>query len=176
MARAVKPAAVRSVLAPVAGPGPVPVTLRINHQTYQLQLEPRCSLLDALRAHLGMTGTKRVCNLGECGACTVLRDGRPIYSCLALALECQGHELLTIEGLSPDGQLDPVQEAFIQADAVQCGFCTPGQVMAAKALLDANPTPTDEDIRRALAGNLCRCGTYTHIREAIRQLSARSTG
>ncbi|MGH2457899.1 MAG: (2Fe-2S)-binding protein [Chloroflexota bacterium] len=150
------------------------MTLCVNQQVFRVSLEPHASLLDALRLHLGLTGAKRVCNLGECGACTVLLDGRPIYSCLALAIECQGHEIRTIEGLSSDGALDPVQDAFIRHDAVQCGFCTPGQIMSAKALLADHPDPSDDDIRRAMAGNLCRCGTYSHIVEAIRDLATGS--
>ena len=147
------------------------MTLHVNQQIYQVSLEPRCSLLDALRLHLGLTGAKRVCNLGECGACTVLLDGRPVYSCIALAIDCQNHDIGTIEGLSSDGALDPVQDAFVRHDAVQCGFCTPGQVLSAKALLPEKSEPTDEDIRRAMAGNLCRCGTYTHVVEAIQDLA-----
>jgi xanthine dehydrogenase YagT iron-sulfur-binding subunit len=165
--RQVVPAA---IIAPVTGPGPVPVTLRINGQMYRLSLEPRWSLLDVLRENLGLTGAKRVCNLGECGACTVLLDGRPVYSCITLALECEKHDVTTIEGLAVEGKLDPVQEAFIRCDAVQCGFCTPGQVLAAKALLAQNPHPTDQEIIRAMAGNLCRCGAYPHIFNAIRSL------
>lgn len=153
------------------GPSPTMVTLRINGQTHSLSLEPRRSLLDTLRQDLGLTGAKRVCNLGECGACTVLLDGKPVYSCLALAIECQGHEVTTIEGLAVDGRLDPVQEAFVRADAVQCGYCTPGQILTAKALLAENPRPSEAEIRRALAGNLCRCGTYLQILEALRLLS-----
>ena len=165
--RQVVPAA---IIAPVTGPGPVPVTLRINGQMHRLSLEPRRSLLDALREDLGLTGAKRVCNLGECGACTVLLDGRPVYSCITLALECEKHDVTTIEGLAVEGKLDPVQEVFIRCDAVQCGFCTPGQVLAAKALLAQNPHPTDQEIIRAMAGNLCRCGAYSHIFNAIRSL------
>ncbi len=156
----------------VAGPRPVPVQLQINRSVYRLNLDPRRSLLDALRIDLGLTGTKRVCNLGECGACTVLLDGRPINACITLALECQDHEITTIEGLTVDGRLDPVQEAFIRFDAVQCGFCTPGQVLAAKALLVRNPRPRDDEVRHAMAGNLCRCGTYTNILLAIQSLTS----
>ncbi len=155
-----------------AGPEAVSMTLRVNQQTYQLSSEPCTSLLDVLRIRLGFTGAKRVCNLGECGACTVLLDGRAIYSCIALAVECQGQEILTIEGLSADGSLDPVQEAFIRHDAVQCGYCTPGQVLAAKALLRERPVPTEAEIRHAMAGNLCRCGTYPRLVSAIRDVAA----
>lgn len=162
---------VGAMMVTVAGPGPVPATLRVNGSIYRIDLEPRRSLLDALRLDLGLTGAKRVCNLGECGACTVLLDGRPIYACITLALECQGYEITTIEGLVVDGRLDPVQEAFVRHDAVQCGFCTPGQILAAKALLSRTSDPTDEEIRHAMAGNLCRCGTYRQIFEAIRSLA-----
>lgn len=167
----------QTLISNVAGPGPVPITLRVNGKTHQLLAEPRRSLLEVLRADLGLTGAKRVCNLGECGACTVLIAGRPTYACIALAIEQQGVDILTIEGLSSHGQLDPVQEAFVREDAVQCGFCTPGQILAAKALLDRDPNPSDEAIKHAMAGNLCRCGTYTQILQAVRSLrSGRSGG
>ncbi|HLG51301.1 MAG TPA: (2Fe-2S)-binding protein [Chloroflexota bacterium] len=162
-------------LVKVKGPGPVPVCLRVNDRLYCLPLEPRCSLLDALRQHLGLTGTKRVCNLGECGACTVLLDSRPINACITLAVECDGRSITTIEGIATDGRLDPLQEAFIRCDAVQCGFCTPGQIMAARAFLARNPNPSEEQIRRAMAGNLCRCGTYDQIVQAVR-LACRDGG
>lgn len=174
MVRATRQQGIRQsvIVSNVAGPGPVPIFLRVNGKVHQLLVEPRRSLLEALREDLGLTGAKRVCNLGECGACTVLVDGRPTCSCIALAIEQQEAEILTIEGLSSHGQLDPIQEAFVGEDAVQCGFCTPGQIMAAKALLDYDPDPSDEAIRQAMAGNLCRCGTYTHILQALRGLRA----
>src|SRR5207247_342844 len=128
--------------------------------------EPRRTLLDALRGDLQLTGTKKVCDMGDCGACTVLVDGRAMYSCLLLAVDCEGRQITTVEGLSRDGQLDPIQEAFVEADAFQCGFCTPGQVMSLRALLDETPTPSDEEILRAVSGNLCRCGAYLNILRA----------
>jgi aerobic-type carbon monoxide dehydrogenase small subunit (CoxS/CutS family) len=160
----------RAVTATVAGPGAVAVTLRVNGREHRVMVEPRRSLLEALRLDLGLTGAKLVCNLGECGACTVLVDGEPVNSCIALAIEQQGREILTIEGLGHAGHLDPVQEAFVRADAIQCGYCTPGQVLAAKALLAHQPNPSDREICHGMAGNLCRCGTYAHIRDALRSL------
>src|SRR5579875_952222 len=174
MVRAVQRSLVIS--APITGPGLIPITLKINGQSFQLQVEPRRSLLDVIRLDLGLTGAKRVCNLGECGTCTILANGKPIYACLALAIECQDKEILTIEGLAVDGQLDPIQDAFIRYDAVQCGYCTPGQVLAAKALFASNPRPSDEEIDRAMSGNLCRCGTYSHIRDALRGLRENPSG
>lgn len=150
----------------VRGPGKVPIELQVNGSSYYLHAEPRQTLLDVLRFDLNMTGTKKVCNMGECGACTVLMDGKAVYSCLILAIECEGHQILTIEGLSKGQKLDPVQRAFIDEDAFQCGFCTSGQEMAVKALLDHNPNPTPDEIRRAISGNICRCGAYPHIFKA----------
>ncbi len=147
----------------VQGPGRVPVTLRVNGVDYQLEFEPRTSLLDVLREELSLTGTKKVCDNGQCGACTVIIDDKLVYSCLTLAIECAGKEIRTIEGLSPDGKPDPVQEAFIQEDGYQCGFCTPGQVMAVTHLLEHNPDPTLEEVKRGVSGNLCRCGAYPKI-------------
>ena len=144
------------------------ITLHINGAEHGLVLEPRHTLLDALRHDLHLTGTKKVCDMGDCGACTVLVDGYAMYACLLLAVDCQGRRITTIEGLARDGQLDPVQQAFIEADAFQCGFCTPGQVMSLRALLDQTPIPSDEDIRRAVSGNLCRCGAYLNILRAGR--------
>jgi aerobic-type carbon monoxide dehydrogenase small subunit (CoxS/CutS family) len=145
-----------------------PATLRINGAEHALMLEPRRTLLDALRHDLGLTGTKKVCDMGDCGACTVIVDGRAMYSCLLLAVDCGDREITTIEGLSWDGALDPIQRAFVEADAFQCGFCTPGQIMSLKALLDEQPSPTDDDILRAVTGNLCRCGAYPNILRAGR--------
>jgi aerobic-type carbon monoxide dehydrogenase small subunit (CoxS/CutS family) len=135
----------------------------VNGHAQEIHVEPRRTLLDALRKDLGFTGTKKGCDEGTCGACTVLLDGKPIYACMALAVECEARSIETIEGLEKDGKLHPIQQAFIDDDAIQCGFCTPGQVMSAKALLNGNPNPTEEEIHRALTGNLCRCGTYPKV-------------
>jgi xanthine dehydrogenase YagT iron-sulfur-binding subunit len=148
------------------GPGRVCVTLNVNGKLYEVFIQPRRTLLDVLRRDLGLTGTKKGCDEGTCGACTVILDGSPVYSCLALAVECEGHRIETIEGLSKNGGLHPVQQAFIEADAFQCGFCTPGQVLAVKALLDTHPDPSAQEVRRAVSGNLCRCGAYPRIIEA----------
>jgi len=145
------------------GPDAVDLSLSINGRTVSVYVPPRRSLLDTLRETLGLTGTKKVCNEGDCGACTVLVDGRPVYSCLTLAIACEGRTVETIEGISQNGKLHPVQEAFIAHDAYQCGFCTPGQVMSIVALLRADPNAREDDVRRAVAGNLCRCGAYTNI-------------
>ena len=145
-----------------------PVILHVNGAEYALALEPRRTLLDALRHDLQLTGTKKVCDMGDCGACTVLVDGRAMYACLLLAVDCEGRQITTIEGLSRDGQLDVVQRAFVQADAFQCGFCTPGQIMSLTALLNETSTPSDDEIRRAISGNLCRCGAYLNILRAGR--------
>jgi aerobic-type carbon monoxide dehydrogenase small subunit (CoxS/CutS family) len=162
-----------------AGPGPqgpdaVPITLTINGQRKDFQLEPRVTLLDALRNYGPLTGTKEVCDRATCGACTVLIDGKPTYSCMKLAIDSQGHDITTIEGLAKDGQLTPVQQAFIDSDALMCGFCTPGFVMVTTALLAENPKPTEADIKRACSGNLCRCGTYPHIIKAALKASGQS--
>ena len=142
------------------------VTLRVNGGEHALAVEPRRTLLDALRHDLYLTGAKKVCDMGDCGACTVLVDGRAMYSCLLLAVDCADREITTVEGLAAGDQLDPVQQAFIEADAFQCGFCTPGQVMSVRALLNATPAPSEEEIRRAVSGNLCRCGAYQNIVKA----------
>jgi xanthine dehydrogenase YagT iron-sulfur-binding subunit len=156
---------------------PVNVVLKINGNAFKLQVEARDTLLTALREKLGMTGTKPGCERGECGACTVLIDGIPRYACLTLALEAAGHEITTVEGLMNGEQLGPVQKAFVEDDAMQCGYCTPGQVMAAEGLLRANPNPSLEEIRLGMSGNLCRCGAYDHIFKAVqRAAQARRTG
>jgi xanthine dehydrogenase YagT iron-sulfur-binding subunit len=144
----------------------LPVTLTINGSEQPLLLEPRRTLLDALRDDLQLTGTKKVCDMGDCGACTVLVDGRAMYACLLLAVDCQGREITTVEGLGRDGELDPVQRAFIQEDAFQCGFCTPGQIMSVRALLNETRSPSEDEVRRAVSGNLCRCGAYLNIVKA----------
>jgi xanthine dehydrogenase YagT iron-sulfur-binding subunit len=151
----------------VFGPGPVPVTLKVNGEKMKLQLEPRVTLLDALRNYSSLTGAKEGCDRAACGACTVLMDGTPIYSCQKLALEAQGHEITTVEGLAKDGKLSKVQQAFIAKDALQCGYCTPGFIMSVTALLKQNPHPTADEVKHACAGNLCRCGTQPHILQAV---------
>jgi xanthine dehydrogenase YagT iron-sulfur-binding subunit len=156
------------------GPGAVPVTLTINGTKTDFQLEPRVTLLDALRNYSPLTGTKEVCDRGTCGACTVLLGGRPVYSCMKLAIDAQGQEITTIEGLAKGGQLTPVQQAFIECDALMCGFCTPGFVLVTTALLAENPQPTEAEIKRACSGNLCRCGTYPHIVKAALKASGQS--
>jgi aerobic-type carbon monoxide dehydrogenase small subunit (CoxS/CutS family) len=143
------------------------VELIVNGHRCRIDVQPRRTLLDALRKDLGLMGTKKGCDEGTCGACTVILDGRPIYACMVLAVECQGKVIETIEGLEREGQLHPIQRAFIDEDALQCGFCTPGQVMSAKALLDQNPNPALKEIQHALAGNLCRCGAYPKIVKAV---------
>ena len=150
-ARAQGPAAV--------GPGEVAITLTINGQRHQLKVEPRVTLLDAIRTRLDLTGMKRVCDRGSCGACTVIIDGRTFYSCSLLAIEAQGRNIRTVEGLAQGNTLHPVQQAFCDHDALMCGFCTPGFVMSTVALLERTPTPTIEQAKRALDGNICRCGT-----------------
>ena len=149
------------------GPGPVDITLRINGQPHKLQLEPRVTLLDALRNNLDLTGAKEVCNRATCGACTVIIDGKAIYSCTTLAVDAQDRDILTIEGLGTEDKLHPVSAAFVNNDAQQCGFCTPGFVMACKAYLDHEKNPTYEGLQKSLGGNLCRCGTYMGIRHAV---------
>lgn len=139
-------------------------------------VEPRRTLLDALRHDLRLTGTKKVCDMGDCGACTVVVDGRAMYACLLLAIDCEGREITTIEGLGDGNELDPLQEAFIAHDAFQCGFCTSGQVMSLYALLEAEPSPTDERILRAVTGNICRCGAYANILEAGRAAVGQRSG
>jgi aerobic-type carbon monoxide dehydrogenase small subunit (CoxS/CutS family) len=146
----------------------VPVALNINGSVFPLLLEPRRTLLDALRNDLHLTGAKKVCDMGNCGACTVIVDGRPMYACLLLAVDCAGRAITTIEGIARGGELDPVQEAFVRMDAFQCGFCTPGQIMSLWALLNEHPEPSDEQILRAVTGNLCRCGAYRNILAAGR--------
>ena len=147
---------------------PSSVTLSINGVDQTLAPEPRRTLLDTLRHDLGLTGTKKVCDQGNCGACTVLVDGRAMYACLLLTVDCSGREIVTIEGLGRDGALDPVQRAFVEADAFQCGFCTPGQIMSLRGLMNETPDPSDAQIERAVSGNLCRCGAYQNIRRAGR--------
>lgn len=144
------------------------VTLTVNGRTHPLAIEPRRSLLDALRRDVGLTGTKEVCAMGNCGACTVLVDDAPVYSCLVLAVESEGQSIETVEGLSDGQDLAPLQQAFVDCDALQCGFCTPGQIMSLEGLRRRDPDPDDAAIEHALVGNLCRCGAYRHILEAAR--------
>lgn len=146
-----------------------PLTLLINGREVGLRVEPRWTLLDVLRDYLEMTGTKLGCGRGECGACTVLVDGVPRYACMTLALEAEGREVTTVEGLMQGEDLGPVQQAFAEEDAFQCGYCTPGQVVAAEGLLRRNPNPTPAEIQEGMSGNLCRCGAYDHIFKAIRR-------
>jgi len=151
----------------VWGPGAVPVTLNVNGKPLTANLEPRVTLLDALRNDFDLTGAKKVCDRAECGACTVLMDGKPVYACSVLAVDAQNHKIETVESLTAGGNLHPVQQAFVDNDAQQCGFCTPGFVVAAKALVDKYPNPTPEQITHELSGNFCRCGTYAGIRRAM---------
>jgi xanthine dehydrogenase YagT iron-sulfur-binding subunit len=148
---------------------PEPTSLTVNGSQRTVRVDPRRTLLDALRHDLGLTGAKKACDMGNCGACTVLVDGRAVYSCLLLAVDCSGRAVTTIESLDND----PLQRAFIEADAFQCGFCTPGQVMSLKALFNHNPAPSDEEIVRAVSGNLCRCGAYRNIVRAARIAAGR---
>jgi xanthine dehydrogenase YagT iron-sulfur-binding subunit len=154
---------------PVHGPGKVLMTFNVNGKTYKASLEPRVTLLDALRDSLDITGAKRVCDKAECGACTVLLDDKPVYACSMLAIEGQGKKITTVEALMENGKLHPIQQAFVDNDASQCGFCTPGFVVACKAMLDKHPDPSPDDLLHELSGNICRCGTYAGIRGAVAQ-------
>ena len=149
------------------------ITVTVNGETEFLEVESHRTLLQVLREDLDLTGTKNGCNSGECGACTVLFDGEPVNACLALAVEADGHEVVTIEGLAQEGALDPLQRAFINRNAVQCGFCTPGMIISARALLERNPQPSEMEIRQAISGNLCRCTGYTRIVEAVQEAAER---
>jgi xanthine dehydrogenase YagT iron-sulfur-binding subunit len=160
----------------VAGPGPVPITLQINGKPYKLTVEPRVTLLDALRDRLDLTGAKRVCDRGTCGACTVTLGGKAVYACSVLAIDSQGKDIRTIESLTENGKRHPLIDAFVQNDAQQCGFCTPGFVMASKAYLEENPNPTLEQVEHGLGGNLCRCGTYMGLRKAVLQAAKEMKG
>lgn len=151
----------------ILGPGKVRVKLSVNGKIRTVSVEPRVTLLDALRNELDLTGSKKVCDRATCGACTVLMDGKPVYACSILAIEARGRQIETIEGLGSEKELHPLQKAFVENDAQQCGFCTPGFVLASKALLDKQPNPTPEEITKGLGGNLCRCGTYVGIRKTV---------
>jgi carbon-monoxide dehydrogenase small subunit len=145
------------------------ITLFVNGEAEQVDVPSNLTLLGLLREELALTGTKNGCSAGECGACTVLMNGEPVNSCMVLAVECDGAEIITVEGLAHDGQLDPVQQAIIDSGGVQCGFCTPGILISARALLDRNPQPSEEEICEALVGNLCRCTGYVRIVESIQE-------
>jgi xanthine dehydrogenase YagT iron-sulfur-binding subunit len=166
----------QAALAGVNGPGPVPITLQINGKAVNLTVEPRVTLLDALRNYLDVTGAKKVCDRGTCGACTVIMAGKTVYSCTVLAIDAQGKNIETIEGLSSGNKLHPVSAAFVNNDAQQCGYCTPGFVMAAKGFLDKHPNPTMEDVKHGLGGNLCRCGTYVGVRKAVLEAAREMKG
>lgn len=153
----------------VLGPDPVPITILVNGQSISMKVEPRMTLLEALRQNTPFTGAKEVCDRGTCGACTVLINDQPVYSCMKLAIEAQGQAITTVEGLARDGQLSPVQQAFVDNDALMCGYCTPGFVLSVSALLKRQPQANAEDVRQACAGNLCRCGTYPRIMKAALQ-------
>jgi carbon-monoxide dehydrogenase small subunit len=156
--------------------GETAMRFRVNGRDYQVAAGPTERLLDVLRARLGLTGTKEGCSTGQCGACTVLLDGEPGASCMVLAADAVGREITTIEGIAPPGELHPLQHAFLEHGAVQCGFCTPGMILSAKALLDRKPKPSDEDIKRALVGNLCRCTGYRKILDAIKSCAGSTRG
>lgn len=152
----------------------IPITLNVNERDYHINVEPNEILLNVLRDRLHLTGTKYGCGIGECGACTVLMDGRSVLSCQILAVSAVGKKIVTIEGLEKNGQADPIQEAFIEEGAVQCGFCTPGMVVTAKELLEENPKPSSEEIKEAIRGNLCRCTGYTNIVRAVQSVKNKS--
>jgi xanthine dehydrogenase YagT iron-sulfur-binding subunit len=151
-------------------PGQTTIALTVNGERRVIDVEPRVSLLDALRERLGLAGTKKGCDQGTCGACTVWIDGRPVLACLTLAVTCEERDVTTIEGLSAEGELHPMQRAFIEHDAFQCGYCTPGQIMSAVKLLEEGGADTDADIAERMSGNICRCAAYPNIRAAIRQV------
>jgi xanthine dehydrogenase YagT iron-sulfur-binding subunit len=163
----------RDARAEVLGPDAVMLSLEVNGSVQRVSVEPRVTLLDALRNHLDLTGAKPVCERGACGGCTVLFDGEPVNSCLMLAADAEGHRITTVEGIGSPERMTALQKAFVEKDALQCGFCTPGFVVAGTALLARNPDPTLEEIKQGLAGNLCRCGTYGRIFEAV-QLAAKA--
>ena len=157
----------------VAGPGPVPITLNINGKPVNVTVEPRVTLLDCLRQYLDMTGAKKVCDRGTCGACTVLMGGKTVYSCSVLAIDAQGRNIETIESLPVT---NPISAAFVNNDGQQCGYCTPGFVMAAKGFLAEHPNPTLDDVKHGLGGNLCRCGTYMGVRKAVLEAAGKMKG
>jgi aerobic-type carbon monoxide dehydrogenase small subunit (CoxS/CutS family) len=152
------------------------IVLNVNRKEYPVEVAPDDLLVDVLREKLGLTGTKKGCSTGDCGACTVIMDGRAVTSCMILAVSAEGKAIITIEGLQADGQLHPIQQSFLDHHAVQCGYCTPGMVLSAKALLDENPNPSEDEIRQAISGNLCRCTGYQKIVEAVQAVSATTEG
>jgi xanthine dehydrogenase YagT iron-sulfur-binding subunit len=162
--------------ASLVGPGPAAITLTINGKPVNLRVEPRVTLLDALRNHVGITGAKRVCDRATCGACTVILGGKTVYSCTVLAIDAQGKNIETVEGLATGNSLHPVSAAFVNHDGQQCGYCTSGFVMAAKGFLDEHPNPTLDDVKHGLCGNLCRCGTYMGVRQAVLEAAAKMKG
>src|SRR5512134_3534955 len=166
----------KSQAAQVLGPDAVTLNLKVNGAAHQVTVEPRVTLLDALRNHLDLTGAKPVCERGGCGACTVLYDGQPVNSCLMLAADAEGHEITTVEGLGTPEKMSPLQAAFVEKDAMQCGFCTPGFVVSGTALLARVKDPTLEEIKTGLAGNLCRCGTYGRVFEAVQAAAKAKRG
>ena len=159
---------------PILGPDPVPVTLRVNGNTIRTTVDPATTLLDALRINIGLTGSKEICDRGACGGCSVLVDGLLTVSCMMLAIDAQDVEITTIEGLADGDRLDPIQEAFIRHDALQCGYCTPGMIIAARALLNSNARPTLDEIKAGLSGNLCRCAAYPNIFNAVLEASGQT--
>ena len=171
-----KEAAAAPAAGNVAGPAAVPITLNLNGKPVNVTVEPRVTLSDALRNRLDVTGAKRVCDRATCGACTVIMNGKTVYSCTVLAIDAQGKNIQTIEGLSTADKLHPVSQAFWDNDGQQCGYCTPGFVMACKGLLDENPNPTLADLKHGLGGNLCRCGTYMGVRPAVLQAAKNLKG
>jgi aerobic carbon-monoxide dehydrogenase small subunit len=152
------------------------ITLNVNNQEYDLVIPVNLTLTQVLRENLKLTGTKQGCSVGDCGACTVLMDGEPVNSCLILAVEAEGNRIQTIEGLAEEGKLHAVQEAFVEKGGIQCGFCSPGMILTAKALLDKNPSPNETEIREAISGNLCRCTGYQKIVESIQEAAERKGG
>ena len=148
---------------------------KVNGEEYSVQVDTRRTLLEVLRETLGLTGTKEMCNKGDCGGCTVIMDGKPVLSCLTLAIEAQGRDIMTIEGLAKGYELHPIQKAFVDSGAIQCGYCTPGFIMSAKALLDKTPNPTEDEVKEGIANNICRCTGYVQIVEAI-QKAAKAMG
>jgi len=171
-----KEAAAAPATANLVGPGPAAIALTINGKPVNLKVEPRVTLLDALRNYIGMTGAKRVCDRGTCGACTVIMAGKTVYSCTVLAIDAQGKNIETIEGLAVGNSMHPVSAAFVANDGQQCGYCTSGFVMAAKGFLDEHPNPTPDDVKHGLCGNLCRCGTYMGVRKAVLDAATRMKG